>query len=287
LIEADLRRPSIAAMLGLVADVGFTTVVIGKAPVETVLQNAGRNLAVLTSGPVPPNPSELLLSQHAKQVIFDIAAKVDFTIIDTPPLLPVADGAELATVAHGMILVHRAGKTTRDQALRAMEALDKVGKKPIGVVLNMVTRQGGKYDYEYGYSYTAYRPNVAKASKNADSISHEPPVGDVYQPESSLGEAARAMATATRAADQQPPTRGRRRRGKGAVETPAVPGTTAAGRPVQKGFAPPPPPTQSPLLPPLAPPTTENGYEVDRDETARSPLLPPQPTPTWFRPNDQ
>ncbi|MCW2495419.1 polysaccharide biosynthesis tyrosine autokinase [Jatrophihabitans sp.] len=175
LIEADLRRPSIARVLGLVGDVGFTTVVIGKAPVETVLQNAGRNLAVLTSGPIPPNPSELLLSKHAKQVIFDIAAKVDFTIIDTPPLLPVTDGAEIATIADATILVHRASKTTRDQVFRSVEALAKVGKKPVGVILNMVTRTGGRYDYEYGYYYEAYRPNTdskGKTRKPEDGQGH-------------------------------------------------------------------------------------------------------------------
>ncbi len=165
LIEADLRRPSIAKSLGLVADVGFTTVVIGKAPIETVLQNAGRNLAVLTSGPIPPNPSELLLSQHAKQIITEIAAKVDYTIIDTPPLLPVTDGAEIATVADATLLVHRAAKTTRDQVNRSVEALDKVGRRPVGVILNMITRGSGKYDYQYGYYYSTYRPETKKADK--------------------------------------------------------------------------------------------------------------------------
>jgi capsular exopolysaccharide synthesis family protein len=159
LVEADLRRPSIAKALGLVGDVGFTTVVIGKAPVETVLQNAGRNLAVLTSGPIPPNPSELLISQHARQVIADLSRNVDFTIIDTPPLLPVTDGAEMATVADATLLVHRASKTTRDQAARSIKALDKVGRRPVGVILNMITRTAGRYDYEYSYYYTAYRPD--------------------------------------------------------------------------------------------------------------------------------
>ena len=254
LVEADLRRPSIAEMLGLVADVGFTTVVIGKAPVETVLQNAGRNLAVLTSGPIPPNPSELLLSKHAKQVIYDIAAKVDFTIIDTPPLLPVTDGAELATVADGMILVHRSGKTTRDQALRAMEALDKVGKKPIGVVLNMITRQGGKYDYEYGYSYAAYRPNVdPKKSKNGSS---EPPAGASFDPGSAFyAEAPSAVPNALPnalpgAIPESVPTspaapplvetstgrRGRRRRGKETAEA-AAPTIASPSVPPQTHFA--------------------------------------------------
>jgi capsular exopolysaccharide synthesis family protein len=166
LVEADLRKPSIADALGLVSDVGFTTVLIGKAPIETVLQNAGRNLAVLTSGPIPPNPSELLISRHARQLISDLAANVDFLIIDTPPLLPVSDGAELATMADATLLVHRSGKTTRDQALRSVEALGKVGKRPVGVILNMITRTTGKYDYEYAYYYAPYRPDRA-AGKGA------------------------------------------------------------------------------------------------------------------------
>lgn len=159
LVEADLRRPSMAKSLGLVGDVGFTTVVIGKAPIETVLQNAGRNLAVLTSGPIPPNPSELLISQHARQVIAELARNVDFTIIDTPPLLPVTDGAEVATMADATLLVHRASKTTRDQAARSIQALDKVGRRPVGVILNMISRSSGKYSYEYGYYYAGYRPD--------------------------------------------------------------------------------------------------------------------------------
>jgi non-specific protein-tyrosine kinase len=177
LVEADLRRPSVAKVLGLVGDVGFTTVVIGKAPVETVLQNAGRNLAVLTSGPIPPNPSELLISQHARQVISELARNVDFTIIDTPPLLPVTDGAELASMADATLLVHRASKTTRDQAMRSIQALDKVGKRPVGVILNMITRGAGKYDSEYAYYYSAYRPDRADGRRGAHHVDPATPSG--------------------------------------------------------------------------------------------------------------
>jgi len=322
LVEADLRRPSLANVLGLVADVAFTTVVIGKAPVETVLQNAGRNLAVLTSGPIPPNPSELLLSKHAKQVIFDIAAKVDFTIIDTPPLLPVTDGAELATVADGMILVHRAGKTTRDQALRSMEALDKVGKKPIGVVLNMITRQGGKYDYEYGYSYIAYRPNIDP--KTGRKGSGAPPAGATFEPETGpYGETTTSTATAVAEPAAATPKRGRRRRGKSEAEpsTPQGPGSpsvpvqshfandahlpNAAGAPAPAGSVPnqadpvngaeqPPALYLQPPMAPLQPPAY--GAPVDPNGTATIPAVPSgeptpeqgpqQPTPLWFRPTD-
>jgi len=169
LVEADFRRPTLAASLGLVGDVGFTTVLIGKAPVESVLQNAGRNLAVLTSGPVPPNPSELLISEHAREVIADIASKVDFTIIDTAPLLPVTDGAEIATIADATLIVARSGKTTREQAQRSVEALAKVGERPVGVILNMITRGRGNYDYGYAYYYTDYRPKRSKAKRGAES----------------------------------------------------------------------------------------------------------------------
>ena len=155
LVEADLRRPSLARVLGLVGDVGFTTALIGKTPVEEVLQNAGQNLAVLTSGPIPPNPSELLITEHAKQIIDEVAQHVDFVIIDTPPLLPVTDGATVATLADATLLVARPGKTSREQAARSVDTLHKVGKPPVGVVLNMVTRGRGGYSYEYGYYYTA------------------------------------------------------------------------------------------------------------------------------------
>ncbi|WP_375504110.1 polysaccharide biosynthesis tyrosine autokinase [uncultured Jatrophihabitans sp.] len=155
LIEADLRRPSLSRVLGLVGDVGFTTALIGKTPVEEVLQNAGQNLAVLTSGPIPPNPSELLITAHAREIIQEVARHVDFVVIDTPPLLPVTDGATVATLADATLLVCRGGKTTHEQAERSVDALEKVGRRPVGVVLNAVTRGRGSYSYEYGYYYTA------------------------------------------------------------------------------------------------------------------------------------
>jgi non-specific protein-tyrosine kinase len=161
LIGGDLRRPTIAQSLGLVGDVGLTTVLIGRAPIDSVLQSAGPNLTVLTSGPVPPNPSELLISVHARETIQHVAAGVDFTIIDTAPLLPVSDGAEVATIADATIIVARVGKTTRDQAARSVEALAKVGERPVGVILNMVARIRGSYDSEYRPYDTENRPKSA------------------------------------------------------------------------------------------------------------------------------
>jgi capsular exopolysaccharide synthesis family protein len=158
LVEADLRRPTIAKALDLVPDIGFTTALIGKANVLDVLQNAGRNLAVLACGPVPPNPSELLITEQASALIKEIASHADYTIIDTAPLLPVADGAEVAALADATILVHHAGKSTRDQIERSIAALAKVDERPVGAVLNMVTRGIGGQGYNYAYYYS-YRPD--------------------------------------------------------------------------------------------------------------------------------
>ena len=171
LVEADLRRPSLAKSLGLVGDVGFTTVLTGKATIESVLQNSGRNLAVLTCGPVPPNPSELLISDNARRIFAEIASTVDYTIIDTAPLLPVADGAEVAAIAEATLIVTRAGKTTKEQAERAIATLEKVGKRPVGVILNMMTRGRGNYDDGYGYYYVGYQPDKSNRAQSADDTS--------------------------------------------------------------------------------------------------------------------
>jgi capsular exopolysaccharide synthesis family protein len=166
LIEADLRRPTLAAALGLVPDVGFTTALIGKVEAIDVLQNAGRNLSVLTCGPVPPNPSELLITDHARKVIEQVAATADYTIIDTAPLLPVADGGDVAALADATLLVSHSGKSTHEQVARSLERLQQVGERPVGTVLNRVRRSRGMYDDSYAYYY-AYKPRRAKGSAKA------------------------------------------------------------------------------------------------------------------------
>ncbi|HVV30694.1 MAG TPA: polysaccharide biosynthesis tyrosine autokinase [Mycobacteriales bacterium] len=179
LLEADLRRPSLARQLGLIGEVGFTTALIGQAPVTSLMQNVGRNLAVLTSGPVPPNPSELLISTHARETVAELAEQVDFVIIDTAPLLPVTDGAEVATIADATIIVARAGKTTHEQAQRSVEALTKVDKAAAGVVLNRVNRSRGHYAYEYGYYYRPYRPETSSRSATRGRWRHTDAARDV------------------------------------------------------------------------------------------------------------
>ena len=164
LIEADLRKPSIGQALGLVGDVGLTSVLIGKAPLGAVLQNAGNNLAVVTSGPVPPNPSELISSEAFRKTLLEAAGRADVVIVDTAPLLPVADGAQIAAMADATLLVVRAGRTTRDQIRQAVQALARVDVVPVGAILSMAQRHRGS---KYPYYYADYRPRPASPSADA------------------------------------------------------------------------------------------------------------------------
>ena len=116
LVEADLRRPLMAGRLGLDGAVGTTNVLIGKVSLADALQRyADTGLRVLTCGPIPPNPSELLQSHAMESLLADLRRDFDVIIIDAPPLLPVTDAALLAAQADGAVVVVRHGRTTRDQ----------------------------------------------------------------------------------------------------------------------------------------------------------------------------
>ena len=151
LVDADLRRPTVAKVLGLVSPVGLTSVLIQQIALNDALQHAGSTLYVLASGPTPPNPSEVLASSYVRDVIRSLLESVDYVIIDTAPLLPVADGSEVAALADGTLLVARHGVTTDTNVHRAVQSLRRVDAKLIGVVLNrMPVRRNNR---EYGYTY--------------------------------------------------------------------------------------------------------------------------------------
>ena len=154
LVEADLRRPRLASYLGTQEAIGLTDVLVGRTPVADVLQTWGpHGLRVLASGPRPPNPSELLGSDQMRLLLEDLEAQSDLVILDAPPLLPVTDAAVLAAISSGAILVVRSGKTTREQAGRAVEILEQVDAHIYGAVLNMLTI---KDPASYGYGYIGY-----------------------------------------------------------------------------------------------------------------------------------
>jgi non-specific protein-tyrosine kinase len=156
LIEADLRRPRLAKYLGLDGSVGLTSVLVGATSALEATQRWGESgLSVLPSGPLPPNPSELLSSNAMRQLIKRLEARFDLILIDAPPLLPVTDAAVLSAATSGALLIARYGSTKREQLARSAEALlDGVGARILGCVINMTPKRGpDAYYYGYAYSY--------------------------------------------------------------------------------------------------------------------------------------
>ncbi len=141
IVDADLRRPRVAQILGLVEDVGLTNVLAGGADLEDVIQaSPTSSVAVLGAGPTPPNPGRLLVSENMRALIEKLRAEFDVVLVDAPPVLPVADAAQIATVVDGSLVVVRYGSTRTDHLEQAVGALEQVGGAPLGLVITMVPR---------------------------------------------------------------------------------------------------------------------------------------------------
>ncbi|MBV9486100.1 MAG: polysaccharide biosynthesis tyrosine autokinase [Frankiaceae bacterium] len=167
-IDADLRKPRLAQTFGLESAVGLTNLVLGNTDVTDALQEWGPRLSVLATGPLPPNPSEILGSQLFGQLLKDVSRRADITVIDAPPVLPVDDALSLAAQVDGVILVVRAGTTMRHSAAEAVRRLETVGANVLGYVLNAVPRSDlrGMYaDYVYGSERTAEIPILTGPSR--------------------------------------------------------------------------------------------------------------------------
>lgn len=157
LVEGDLRKPAVGRYLGISNAAGLTNVLAGQHHLADVIVGYQRDtLAVLPSGPTPPNPSEMLGSQQMRYLLKALAAEYDVVVIDAPPLLPVTDAAVLAAAADGVMLVVRHGRSRREEVQRALQALESVNAKVLGTVLNFAPqrrRRGGYDGYGYGYGY--------------------------------------------------------------------------------------------------------------------------------------
>ena len=139
LVEADLRRPKVLDYLGLEGAVGLTDALIGRAEVFDVVQPyGGTNLWVLGAGPIPPNPSELLGSTAMRSTLNHLASRFDYVVIDSPPTLPVTDAVVLSSLVDGVIVVVGSGVVQRDQLAHALESLESVAGRVLGLVLNRV-----------------------------------------------------------------------------------------------------------------------------------------------------
>ncbi|MFD2417340.1 polysaccharide biosynthesis tyrosine autokinase [Amycolatopsis pigmentata] len=149
-LETDLRRPRAVDYLGLEGAVGLTSVLAGRLGLDEALQPWGSALFdVLASGPIPPNPSELLASRQMTNVLAELNQRYDTVLLDAPPLLPVTDGAILAAACDGALVVVRYGKTKRHQVKAAFAALEAVSARPLGTVLSMAPGSTSSPYYEY------------------------------------------------------------------------------------------------------------------------------------------
>jgi capsular exopolysaccharide synthesis family protein len=156
IVEADLRRPKVTRYLGLVGGAGVTNILAGTADLAEVVQAYGDGgISVVGAGPTPPNPGEILASSHMAELLAKLRGHSDYVLVDAPPLLPVADSSGLAVMMDGVLLSVRHGSTTTDQLRQAVIALERVGAKTLGVILNIVPPKAdfaAAYGYGYGYS---------------------------------------------------------------------------------------------------------------------------------------
>ena len=151
LIDADLRKPTGHYTFRLENHIGLTNVLTRQSTLAQAVQESEiPHLSVLTSGPIPPNPSELLASAQMAELLKEMKEQFDMIIFDTPPILAVADAQILANQVDGTILVVSSGKTEKDAALKSKELLSNAKGKLLGVVLNNRKVEEGNYYYYYG-----------------------------------------------------------------------------------------------------------------------------------------
>jgi tyrosine-protein kinase Etk/Wzc len=162
LMDADLRRPTVHRMFGLEAEPGLTSVLAGECSIEEALHaTAIEGLHVLASGPLPPNPPELLNSNAMIELLEELKGHAEIVIIDTPPAIPVTDAQVLGTHLDGMILVVEAGQARKAGVKHARDLLDRTRVRILGVVLNKIDQSSKGYYHQYYYRSGRYgRPDA-------------------------------------------------------------------------------------------------------------------------------
>jgi tyrosine-protein kinase Etk/Wzc len=183
LIDADLRKPSVHRVFGIAREPGVTDFVLGNYnwreitcsisdimlgdfEIEHILQTPGLdNLHVVPAGVKPPNPTEILSSERFREFLREAKQSYDFIFIDSPPLLPVADAAEIAPLMDGVFLVYTVGRIGRGVLRRAKSNLDNVEAKVLGVILNRVKPEAGP-DYFRYHSHYYYGPDTQPAVRD-------------------------------------------------------------------------------------------------------------------------
>jgi len=168
LLDTDLRKPMIHHLFKLKKDDGISKVLTGELKLDDAIKKTGiENLSVITSGPIPPNPSELLGSKKMKEVLTELKERFDMIILDSPPMIAVTDPSVLGQEVDGVLLVIRSGRTTREIAEKAKSNAEYVHIKLLGVVLNDIDVRNvyGSYKYYYYKYYYYYSEDGEKKEK--------------------------------------------------------------------------------------------------------------------------
>lgn len=155
LVDCDLRKPVQHKVFEVSNQKGITNCLLGQLKLEEALHaNVSDNLDLLTSGPIPPNPAEILNSARTKAFWPMLLEKYDYVFIDAPPVLAVTDASILSSQVDGVVLVVRSGFTRNDVAKEAYNQFVKANARVLGVVLNQVKMNSHGYQYYYYYYYS-------------------------------------------------------------------------------------------------------------------------------------
>lgn len=182
LIDADLRKPKVHMCLELENATGFSNYLAGFAELDDVIQHCKNGLDVITSGQIPPNPSELLVSPRMEKALLKLSEKYDYVIIDAPPVNIVSDAVSMSKFVTGVAVVVKEDFTTHDALKKALSSLEFANAKILGFILNDVMASRGyyskyykyryRYKYNYHYKYSSYdgydTANQAKKDEKKD-----------------------------------------------------------------------------------------------------------------------
>lgn len=154
LIDGDLRKPVQHKVFDIKNEVGMSTLIGGLNTFDEVVhKDVISNLDIVTCGPIPPNPSELMGSENMKHLLEKLSSDYDYIVIDTPPINIVTDALTLLDTIAGVLLVAKHAQSTYDALEEAIDAIKLADGSLLGVVVNNVSVMGGKYGGKYSYKY--------------------------------------------------------------------------------------------------------------------------------------
>lgn len=162
LVDVDLRRPSIHRRLSLDNEQGMTTLLTSQASIESVTKDSGHaGLTVITSGPIPPSPTELIASTRMEELIEELTTRYDVVVFDSPPILGLADAPLMSALVDGVVFVIESERARRGSLKASLRRLRTMRPMLLGAVLTMFdpSKAGHRYSEYYGYEYYTYHPS--------------------------------------------------------------------------------------------------------------------------------